>query len=145
MPEDITWFFHSEDSFGEIYLLFLLCVLPLFDKAIRVTEGKSTTAVEVYSVLDELRNTLRDRKQKCFVGLLCRCLLQKCASAIRVNAFKKEVYQYYKIALEYIERWLDFSGYTGRLHASWDGWIFKAKKISALNICSLESLGFQEE
>ena len=96
-----------------------------------MTEGKSTTAVEVYSVLDELRNTLRDRKQKCFVGLLCRCLLQKCASAIRVNAFKKEVYQYYKIALEYIERWLDFSVYT------------YSCKLGLLNLQSKENLSFE--
>lgn len=142
-PKVLRDFFNSDDNFGEIYLLFLHSILPLFDKAIRAAEGKSTTVAEMYSVLSELRNTLRGRKQECFVGFLCRSLLQKCTSAERVNAFKKEVDQYYTIALEYIERWFDFSGYTSNLD-----WLNLQSKedLSFENlISSIESLGFSEE
>ena len=56
---------------------------------------------------------------------------------------KKEVDQYYTLALEYIDGWVDFSGYTCKLE-----WLSLQSKENAsfeYVLTSIESLGFQEE
>ena len=104
-PTVIKKFFENEC--GEMYLQFVCGQLRLFNQAILRMEKTNITATEVACELQNLKQSLSDRKENQFIPERAKIIFRELEEngSIDVPVFKKEILAFYSRCIEYIELW----------------------------------------
>lgn len=110
----------------EIYLHFTSHMLSIFNKIIKRLEGNSVTILDVYSIMDNLKNELEERKNDKYFGYESRIRLQRIekSSPERVNTIINNFSLFIDMSINYLRKWFDFSE---------DNWLSVLPNISLKN------------
>lgn len=131
----------TENDVIEIYLHFCSHLLNLFNKAIKCLEGNSITILDIYGIMDNLRNGLTQRKQDLFFGYETGKKI-KLTSPELTRKIHTNFLLFIDKALEYLNKWFDFNN-TNWLFTL--GFINLKSKIEFNNIVNIiENLNLQK-
>ncbi|KAK1874558.1 Pre-mRNA-splicing factor CLF1 [Dissostichus eleginoides] len=98
----------EDEDIVEIYLLFCNNILSLFEEVVKSLESNRTTCVELYSIMDEFRQKLIQRRDNLFYGYLTRQKLQRLLPH-DAHMARAEFTAFLNTAISYVEKWFDFS------------------------------------
>ncbi|KAK1891437.1 Pre-mRNA-splicing factor CLF1 [Dissostichus eleginoides] len=98
----------EDEDIVEIYLLFCNNILSLFEEVVKSLESNRTTCVELYSIMDEFRQKLIQRRDDQFYGYLTRQKLQRLLPH-DAHMARAEFTAFLNTAISYVEKWFDFS------------------------------------
>jgi len=116
----------SEDSneedgdIVEVYLLFCNNILSLFEEVVKKLESNATTCVELYSIMDNFKQKLTQRRDDQFYGYLTKLKLQRLLPQ-EANMARAEFTAFLNTAISYVEKWFNFSE---------DNWLFSLQPLS---------------
>ena len=101
-PEDV------DSTLGECVLVFMHNVMQEFDASIRVLESDSATLVDVYTVMNRLRNQLMSRRTDKFYGSKAKQTLRNLLPN-QQEKFRSLVDRFFERAVLYLEERFDFN------------------------------------
>jgi hypothetical protein len=97
-------------TISELYIYFVHFFMASFQDTILKLETKSTTACDLYSIMDKFRNTLQTRERDKFFGMKVKQALRKnYLLPATVKKFTDECLYVYKRAITYLEKWFNFN------------------------------------
>lgn len=113
---------HEHDVI-ETYLHFASHMLNIFNTTIKALEGNSVTIVDVFSIMDNLRTELLQRKNDKYFGYATKRKLKPIeeSSPDLFNQIIGNFSLFIGKCFCYLEKWFDFSN---------DNWLFALKSIS---------------
>ena len=86
----------------EVYLLFCNNILSLFEEFVKKLESNATTCVELYSIMDDFKGKLAQRRDDQFYGYLTKLKLQKLLPP-DVNRASTDFTAFLNTAIGYVE------------------------------------------
>ena len=104
----------------EVYLLFCNNILSLFEEVVKKLESNATTCVELYSIMDNFKQKLTQRRDDQFYGYLTRVKLQHLPPQ-DANMARTEFTAFLNTAISYVVKWFNFSE---------DNWLFSLQPLS---------------
>ncbi|KAL6466103.1 hypothetical protein MHYP_G00262360 [Metynnis hypsauchen] len=101
----------DQDSEGQplelqAYLAFLNNVLKIFHDVVLLLEAQDVTVCELYDVTLTLKTKLQQREIDCFYGMETSAILQQFPEQ-KAATIKHDFSNFYKMALNYLEKWYD--------------------------------------
>ena len=120
LREDST---EEDGDIVEVYLLFCNNILSLFEEVVKKLESNETTCVELYSVMDDFKEKLTQRRDEQFYGYLTKVKLQKLLPP-DANRAVTEFTAFLNTAIGYVEKWFNFSE---------ENWLFSLQPLSLHN------------
>ncbi|XP_047517164.1 uncharacterized protein LOC125057485 [Pieris napi] len=102
---------HQDREVVEIYLHFTSHMLNIFNKTIKRLEGNDVTILDVYNIMDNLRNELEQRKTDKYFGYESKMRLQKIqkSSPETFNTVVSNFSLFIDMSLKYMIKWFEFS------------------------------------
>lgn len=104
----------------EVYLLFCNNIISLFEEVVKKLESNATTCVELYSIMDNFKQKLTQRRDDQFYGYLTRVKLQHLPPQ-DANMARTEFTAFLNTAISYVVKWFNFSE---------DNWLFSLQPLS---------------
>ena len=104
----------------EVYLLFCNNILSLSEEVVKKLESNATTCVELYSIMDNFKQKLTQRRDDQFYGYLTKVKLQHLPPQ-DVNMARTDFTAFLNTAISYVEKWFSFSE---------DNWLFSLQPLS---------------
>ena len=104
----------------EVYLLFCNNILSLFEGVVKKLESDATTCVELYSIMDDFKQKLTQRRDDQFYGYLTKVKLQHLLPQ-DANIARTDFTAFLNTAISYVEKWFNFSE---------DNWLFSLQPLS---------------
>jgi hypothetical protein len=96
-------------TFSELYLYFTHFFMSLFQETMLKLENKSTTACDLYMIMEKLRDALNKKKEDKFFGMKVTLALRKhYIPQHLVGQFTTEALKVYDRAIAYIQKWFSF-------------------------------------
>lgn len=96
-------------TISELYIYFVHFFMSSFHDTILKLESKSTTACDVFVIMDKFRGMLISRERDQFFGMKVKLALRKnYLPAATTKKFTDECLIVYKRAITYLEKWFDF-------------------------------------
>lgn len=117
LSEDST---EEDPDIVEVYLLFCNNILSLFEEVVKKLESNSTTCVELYSIMDNFKQKLTQRRDDHFYGYLTKVKLQRLLPH-DANKARADFTAFLNTAISYVEKWFDFSE---------NNWLFSLQPLS---------------
>ncbi|KAJ8416211.1 hypothetical protein AAFF_G00382330 [Aldrovandia affinis] len=109
------WQLFKDDEDGDgkplelqVYLSFLNNVLKIFHHVVLLLEGEDGTVCELYDMMLTLKTKLQQRQMDSFFGMETSAILQQFPDA-KAAAIKHDLSIFYQAALNYLEKWYDFT------------------------------------
>ncbi|KAJ4929715.1 hypothetical protein JOQ06_018737, partial [Pogonophryne albipinna] len=106
-------FKNDEDGDGkslelQVYLSFLANVLKIFHDVVLLLEREDGTVCELYDMMLTLKTKLQQRQIDSFFGMETIAILQQFPDQ-KAAAIKHDLSKFYQAALNYLEKWYDFT------------------------------------
>ncbi len=92
----------------QVYLSFLNNVLKIFHDVVLLLEGEDETVCELHEIMFTLKTKLQQRQMDSFFGMEISAILQQFPDQ-KTASIKHDLSSFYKTALNYLEKWYDFS------------------------------------
>ncbi|XP_041844096.1 uncharacterized protein LOC121641831 [Melanotaenia boesemani] len=92
----------------QAYLAFLKNTLKIFHDVVLLLEGQDGTVCEIYDLMLTLKTKLQQRQMDSFFGMETTALIQQFPEQ-RAETIKQDFSNFYKAALNYLEKWYDFT------------------------------------
>lgn len=93
-----------ENELYEAYLKFAKNVCTIFQPALKKHQGNNVTIVEVYSVMESVRQSLFEHNNECYYGANVNEIIKDCDNLDATKRFKMEANNVYNTAIRYIEK-----------------------------------------
>lgn len=117
LSEDST---EEDGDIVEVYLLLCNNILSLFKEVVKKLESDETTCVELYSIMDNFKQKLTQRRDDQFYGHLTKVKLQRLHPR-DADMARADFTAFLNTALSYVEKWFNFSE---------DNWLFSLQPLS---------------
>ncbi|KAL2102048.1 hypothetical protein ACEWY4_003809 [Coilia grayii] len=117
LSEDST---EEDGDIVEVYLLFCNNILSLFEEVVRKLESDETTCVELYSIMDNFKEKLTQRRDDQFFGYLTKVKLQRLLPHY-ADIAKADFTAFLNTALSYVGKWFNFYE---------ENWLFSLQPLS---------------
>ena len=117
LSEDST---EEDGDIVEVYLLFCNNILSLFEEVVKKLESNETTCVELYSIMDNFKQKLTQRRDDQFYGYLTKVKLQR-LHPCNADMARADFTAFLHTALSCVEKWFNFSE---------DNWLFSLQPLS---------------
>ncbi|KAI4810800.1 hypothetical protein KUCAC02_013730 [Chaenocephalus aceratus] len=92
----------------QVYLSFLNNVLKIFHDVVLLLERDDGTVCELYDIMLTLKTKLQQRQIDSFFGMETSAILQQFPDQ-KAAAIKHDLSKFYQAALNYLEKWYDFT------------------------------------
>jgi hAT family C-terminal dimerisation region len=100
----------EEPTFSELYLFFTHYFMSCFQETLLKLENRSTTACDLYLILEKFRESLRRKIDDKFFGMKVKLAFRRNYLPDRlVQKFTQEALLVYTRALTYLEKWFSFN------------------------------------
>jgi len=99
---------HTVSEEIEIYLLFCNHILPMFNNAVKIIEKNSTTVIELFSIMLNVKNSLLSRKNEQFFGFVTNQKLNSLQDINLKSTIIKNFNLFFDEALKYLNNHFDF-------------------------------------
>ncbi|KAJ4926419.1 hypothetical protein JOQ06_008593 [Pogonophryne albipinna] len=104
---------NDEDGDGkplelQVYLSFLNNVLKIFHDVVLLLEKEDRAVCELYDMMLTLKTKLQQRQIDSFFGMETSAILQQFPNQ-KAAAIKHDLSKFYQAALNYLEKWYDFT------------------------------------
>lgn len=109
----------TEEDIVEVYLLFCNNILSLFEEVVKKLESDETTCVESYSIMDNFKQKLTQRRDDQFYSYLTKVKLQRLLPC-DADMARADFTAFLNTALSYVEKWFNFS----------EDWLFSLQPLS---------------
>lgn len=118
--EPIKSYFLSQNSISQVlknffnddlslaYLGFVMNTCTIFQPALKKLQSNSILVLDLYDIMDEVRQSLIDRKKQQFFGSIARTKLLTCDNDTAVKRFQADANLFFDVAISYLEKWFDF-------------------------------------
>lgn len=100
---------NTDNDLIEIYFHFCSHMLNLFNKAVKCLEGNRITILDVYGIMDNLKNGLAQRKQDLFFGYETGKKIKLLSSPELTSKIHTNFLLFIDKALEYLNKWFNFN------------------------------------
>lgn len=100
---------NTDNDLIDIYLHFCTHTLNLFNKTVKCLEGNCITILDVYNIMNNLKNGLTKRKQDLFFGYETGKKIKLLSSPELTSKIHRNFLLFVDKALEYLNKWFDFS------------------------------------
>ena len=97
------------DDITEVVLCFISNITTLFSEVTLKIEGESTSAIEIYKLMNKLKTSLMQRQSDKFFGFLAMQKLEVFHDKHCKRKLENEFLQFYDSALAYMAKSFDFS------------------------------------
>jgi hypothetical protein len=96
-------------TISELYIYFVHFFMSSFQDTMLKLESKSTTACDLFIIMDEFRSMLKSREREQFFGMKVKLSMRKnYLPPATTKKFTDECLIVYKRAITYLEKWFDF-------------------------------------
>ena len=104
VPRMLETFFNA--NLSQCYFLFLHSTLKLFNDTNMILQRSNLCLPEMIRVMNKLKLNLMNRSKSGFLGSTTEAELEKIDNAHEINKFKLECSEFYKISIDYLNKWL---------------------------------------
>lgn len=107
VPPILRSFFDEE--LGLAYLGLVSNVFLIFQEALTKLQSNGLLILEIFEIMDKVRNSLQERKNEQYFGNIARTQLQKCTDDVAIRRFRVDAERFFETAINYLEKWFDFA------------------------------------
>ena len=97
-----------DDDLSLAYLGFVANVCNSFQPALTRLQSDEALIVEMYEIMNNVRQSLNERKAEQFYGLIARTEIQKCNNDEAIARFKIDTSIFFETTVNYLEKWFNF-------------------------------------